>query len=113
MRTFARSLVSSRSTIARSARSSGAVPGAASAASVASSAPGTAPDERADLAMVDRLLTKLRANVRIAWMLRRVEGLELAEVASYCKCSLATAKRWIAEADGVIKSHVTIEEDPS
>ena len=25
-------------------------------------------------------------------------------------CSLATAKRWIAEADGVIKSHVTIEE---
>ena len=84
--------------------------GADDATLAALAAPGTAPDERADLAMVDRLLSKLRANVRIAWMLRRVEGLELAEVASYCGCSLATAKRWIAEADGVIKSHVTIEE---
>ena len=87
--------------------------GADDATLAALAAPGTAPDERADLAMVDRLLSKLRANVRIAWMLRRVEGLELAEVASYSGCSLATAKRWIAEADGVIKSHVTIEEDAS
>ena len=78
--------------------------GADDATLAALAAPGTAPDERADLAMVDRLLAKLRANVRIAWMLRRVEGLELAEVASYCGCSLATAKRWIAEADGVIKT---------
>ena len=37
---------------------------------------GSAPaDQRAELALVDRLLRRMRATVRIAWMLRRVEGL--------------------------------------
>jgi RNA polymerase sigma-70 factor (ECF subfamily) len=41
--------------------------------------------------------------VRLAWTLRRVEGLELAEVASLAHCSLATAKRRIAAGDAVVE----------
>ena len=39
-------------------------------------------------------------------MLRRVEGLELTEVASLAGCSLATAKRRIAEAEEIVRQHV-------
>jgi len=69
-------------------------------------APGTRPDQRAELALVDRVLSTISANVRIAWMLRHVEGLELAEVASACGCSLATVKRRIAAAETAIRAHV-------
>jgi RNA polymerase sigma-70 factor (ECF subfamily) len=65
-----------------------------------------APDQLVELRLVDRLLGQMRTEIRIAWMLRRVEGLELAEVASWCGCSLATAKRRISEADDVIREHV-------
>jgi len=40
-------------------------------------------------------------------MLRRVEGLPLAEVASVCGCSLATAKRRIAAVDVEMARHVS------
>ena len=69
-------------------------------------APGTNPDQRAELALIDRAMRGMNANVRIAWMLRMVEGLELAEVASACGCSLATAKRRIAAADAVVRTHI-------
>jgi RNA polymerase sigma-70 factor (ECF subfamily) len=64
------------------------------------------PDQLVELRLVDRLLGGMRTDVRIAWMLRRVEGLELAEVASWCGCSLATTKRRIAEADALLEKHV-------
>ena len=51
----------------------------------------------------------LPADRRIAWMLRRVEGLALAEVASACNCSLATAKRRIAGADAEMAGHVSFQ----
>ncbi len=69
------------------------------------------PDDRAELALADRVLDSLPADRRIAWMLRRVEGLPLAEVASACDCSLATAKRWIAVADAAMAHHVAFEEE--
>lgn len=69
------------------------------------------PDDRAELALADRVLSSLPADRRIAWMLRRVEGLPLAEVASACDCSLATAKRWIAVADAVMARHVSFQEE--
>ena len=50
-----------------------------------------------------------RSEIRIAWTLRRVEGLELSEVASLAGCSLATAKRRIAEAEAIIRKHVDID----
>ncbi len=36
--------------------------------------PGLSPEERTDLALVDRALQAVSAACRIAWMLRRVEG---------------------------------------
>lgn len=44
-------------------------------------------------------LSALPTAERIAWVLRRVHGAQLAVVASMCDCSLATAKRRIAAAD--------------
>jgi RNA polymerase sigma-70 factor, ECF subfamily len=69
------------------------------------------PDDRAELALVDRMLTRMPTDLHIAWMLRRVEGLALAEVASACACSLATAKRRIAAADALVARHVSIREE--
>jgi RNA polymerase sigma-70 factor (ECF subfamily) len=84
--------------------------GADDATLAALAAPGTNPDQRAELALVDRALEAVSANVRIAWMLRMVEGLELTEVASACGCSLATAKRRIAAADVAVRAHVGAPE---
>jgi RNA polymerase sigma-70 factor (ECF subfamily) len=68
--------------------------------------PGVSTDQRAELAFVDRLLRGMKPALRLAWMLRRVDGLELGEVASLCECSLATIKRRITEADAIIDRHV-------
>ena len=68
--------------------------------------PGVSTDQRAELALVDRLLRGMKPALRLAWMLRRVDGLELGEVASLCACSLATIKRRIAEADAIVDRHV-------
>ena len=46
-----------------------------------------------------RVLDKLAADERIAFALRKIEGLELTEVAAACGVSLATIKRWIAKAE--------------
>ena len=54
---------------------------------------------RAELEHVDRVLERARPEPRIAWMLRRVEGLALADVAAACGCAPATAERRIAEID--------------
>jgi RNA polymerase sigma-70 factor (ECF subfamily) len=68
--------------------------------------PGLATDQRAELALIDCLLREMRPALRLAWMLRRVDGLELGEVASLCSCSLATVKRRIAAADVIVDRHV-------
>jgi RNA polymerase sigma-70 factor, ECF subfamily len=68
------------------------------------------PDDHAELALIDRMLERMPADRRIAWMLRRVEGLSLAEVAALCACSLATAKRRISAADVEVARHVSLRE---
>lgn len=100
------SLVRRRIRRARLLRLFGLDRGASDATLEALAAAGARPDQRAELALVDRVLGGLRPAVRIAWMLRRVEGLALEEVAAHCACSLATAKRRIAEGDQLIQSHV-------
>jgi RNA polymerase sigma-70 factor, ECF subfamily len=45
------------------------------------------------------LLSKMRPRHRIAWVLHRVEGYTLPEVAAQVDTSLATVKRWIAQVD--------------
>jgi RNA polymerase sigma-70 factor (ECF subfamily) len=46
-----------------------------------------------------RLLASLRADDQIAFALRFVEGMDLAEVAATCRVSLATVKRRLARAE--------------
>ncbi len=72
-------------------------------------AEGTPPEVVAELALLDRVLVRVDANERMAWMLRRVEGYALEEVAHSCGCSLATAKRRIAAVDAIVASHVEVE----
>jgi len=72
------------------------------------------PDTHAQLAQIDRVLRRLPVDERLAWTLRRVEGWQLADVASACDCSLATAKRRIAVADRAVgaTSVISPEESP-
>lgn len=64
------------------------------------------PDQRVELARIDAVLARAPGRERAAWVLRHVEGHELAEVATLCDCSLATVKRWIAATQARIDRHV-------
>lgn len=63
---------------------------------VSSTAP---PDEAAELRAVYRLVDALPTDVRIALVLRRVDGHSLEEIATLTGTSLATVKRKIAAGD--------------
>ncbi|HEY0480004.1 MAG TPA: sigma-70 family RNA polymerase sigma factor [Kofleriaceae bacterium] len=67
------------------------------------------PDDRALVGELYRALDRLPVRQRLAWTLRRVEGLELVAVAHACDCSLATVKRWIAAADVALRMEVDHE----
>jgi len=69
-------------------------------------APSLAVEARVELGLIDRELGRMSASLRIAWVLRKVDGLELTEVATMTGCSLATAKRRIAAADAFMKAHL-------
>lgn len=56
---------------------------------------GILPDRRASVRAAYRVLDRVKAEERIAWVLRRVEGETLLEVARVCGCSRATADRRI------------------
>jgi RNA polymerase sigma-70 factor, ECF subfamily len=84
--------------------------GADDATLAALAAPGLNPEEFAELALVDRQLGRMRTELRIAWVLRRVDELELTEVAAVIGCSLATAKRRITEADRQMRQYVGLPE---
>jgi RNA polymerase sigma-70 factor (ECF subfamily) len=66
------------------------------------------PEMKAELAKIDAVLRGLPLGIRTAWVLRMVEGCTNEEVAMACECSLATAKRRIAEADRTIRAHVSV-----
>ena len=69
-------------------------------------APDASPEVRAELARLDRLLASFDPELRIAFVLRYVEGWALEEVAAALDCSLATAKRRIKEARERVDAHV-------
>jgi RNA polymerase sigma-70 factor (ECF subfamily) len=69
-------------------------------------APALSAEERVQLSRLDGALAELPVPLRLAWMLRHVEGCELAEVAEQCDCSLATVKRRITRADEQLKARV-------
>jgi RNA polymerase sigma-70 factor, ECF subfamily len=60
--------------------------------------PSAGPAERHLVAEVYRALDRLPARERVAWTLRHIDGESLEDVAALCGCSLATAKRRIANA---------------
>lgn len=70
---------------------------------------GVDPSAREALGLVDRELRRLPPRKRAAWVLRRIEGYSLEEVAAACACSLATAKRWIRLANDRIVPHIDLE----
>lgn len=58
------------------------------------------PDVATELRHVYGLIERLPAEERVALVLRRVEGMELLEIAAEMKLSLATVKRRLAAAEG-------------
>jgi RNA polymerase sigma-70 factor (ECF subfamily) len=62
-------------------------------------APSAPPDVAAELGAVYRLVEALPPRVRIALVLRRVEGQSLDEVARHMGVALSTAKRLLAKAE--------------
>lgn len=66
-------------------------------------APGASPEQRALLSRVYGVLDRIPVEQRIAWVLRHIEGEKLEDVARLTSCSLATAKRRIASAQGAIE----------
>jgi RNA polymerase sigma-70 factor (ECF subfamily) len=61
--------------------------------------PAAPPDVAADLRTLYRAVQALPPKPRIAFLLRRVEGLELGEVAGALDASLTSVKRWLADAE--------------
>jgi RNA polymerase sigma-70 factor, ECF subfamily len=61
------------------------------------------PEVATELHLVYSLLGTLPAQERVALVLRRVEGMELAEIAEEMGISLATVKRRLSAADGRLK----------
>jgi RNA polymerase sigma-70 factor, ECF subfamily len=68
-------------------------------------------EHSAELALIDRVLAKLPAEQRLAWMLKYVEGESLERVAQILKCSLATAKRRIKAAQDRVEAHANIAKE--
>jgi RNA polymerase sigma-70 factor (ECF subfamily) len=61
------------------------------------------PESRAELSRIDAALQRLPAEQRVAFVLRHVEGYELAEAAALCGCSLATFKRRVQRAENAVR----------
>jgi RNA polymerase sigma-70 factor (ECF subfamily) len=64
------------------------------------------PEQRAELALIDRALARLPLRLRVPWVLRHVVGYQLDDIATACECSLATIKRRIADADAIVADHL-------
>ena len=67
------------------------------------------PEDRALLAELYSALDRLPVQQRVAWTLRHAEGMQLADVAGACDCSLATVKRWIGAAEAALRMEVDHE----
>jgi RNA polymerase sigma-70 factor, ECF subfamily len=74
--------------------------------------PGTEGEVIAELRKLDEVVQTLPAEARIAWLLHRVEGDSLEDVAEIVGRSVATVKRRIASADSVVRRHVRLTEEP-
>ena len=69
-------------------------------------AQGVSPEDHTSLTRIHRALDDVPAKVRIAWILRYLEQETNEDVARLCRCSLATAKRRIAQAKQAVQKAV-------
>jgi RNA polymerase sigma-70 factor, ECF subfamily len=77
-------------------------------------APGLRPaEERAELALLDRVLGGIAPERRTPWLLRHVVGYPVEEIASICGYSVATVKRRIAEVEEKVQRHMQAKGDES
>jgi RNA polymerase sigma-70 factor (ECF subfamily) len=60
------------------------------------------PDDRALLAALSAIMAGLPRAQRRAWALRYLDGEQLEDIAARCRCSLATVKRRIGEAQALL-----------
>ena len=74
----------------------------------AEASPEASPTVRAELRLLDEVLSEVCYKDRVPWMLRYVIGHSLEEVADACDCSLSTAKRRILAAHDVVRRHVSM-----
>jgi RNA polymerase sigma-70 factor, ECF subfamily len=72
--------------------------------------PRAGPFVRTMLTQVDHALNQLEPSLRIAWMLRHVEGCALAEVSEQCGTSLATTKRRLKRAEQLLQRYINFEK---
>lgn len=63
------------------------------------------PEARQAIAETYRVLGELPVDLRVAFSLRHIEGLELTQVAAACDVSLATIKRRLATAEESFRKH--------
>ena len=63
------------------------------------------PEAREAIAEIYRVLDELPVDLRVAFSLRHLEGLELTDVAAACAVSLATIKRRLASAEESFRRH--------
>lgn len=71
------------------------------------------PEVRVELSLLSEALETVGVAQKTAWVLRRVEGLSLLEVAEACAVSLATVKRHIARVDEEVLAFVGTEGKPA
>jgi RNA polymerase sigma-70 factor (ECF subfamily) len=69
-------------------------------------AQGASPEDQTALARIHEALDEVPAKVRIAWILRYLEQETNEDVARLCRCSLATAKRRIAQANLAVQKAI-------
>jgi RNA polymerase sigma-70 factor, ECF subfamily len=67
------------------------------------------PETRTELAALGEVLRRLPTDLRVAWLLRHVEGHSVADVGRLCSCSLATIKRRLARAEARVSAVVDLE----
>jgi RNA polymerase sigma-70 factor (ECF subfamily) len=64
------------------------------------------PEQRAELALIERALAKLPLKHSTPWVLRHVVGCGLDDIAAASGCSLATVKRRIADAEAAVARYL-------
>lgn len=69
-------------------------------------APSATPEVVAELRSIFRTVERMPASLRVALLLRRVEGLQLEEIATLTGDSLATVKRRLTKAEEILKREV-------